>query len=143
MEEQGNLNSWEDWKEDPAHFPQLRPVSRTPAQGPELHGGRGPLITRCRCPAGVRYGVRILYARQDAWAPRMPPGEPQAWPQKLPLPPLAPTMGPGTARPGPGSLQVNAFCGHEGQEAADSITEKGVPAQGDQLKEVTLPCLVV
>ena len=39
-------------------------------------------------------------------------------------------MGPGPGRPGPGSPQVNAFCGQQGQDAADAFTENGVRALG-------------
>ena len=53
------------------------------------------------------------------------PGKPELWP------PWAPAMGPGPARLGPRFAQVNAFCGHQGQEAADYLTEKGARALGD------------
>ena len=42
-----------------------------------------------------------LQAREGARAPIEPRGQPEAWPQRLPLPPRAPTMGPGPARPRP------------------------------------------
>ena len=40
-------------------------------------------------------------------------------------------MGPGPAHLGPGSPQVNAFCGHQGPQAADAFTGRGVRALWD------------
>ena len=40
-------------------------------------------------------------------------------------------MGPSPAHRDPGLPQVNAFCGHQGQEADDAFTERGVRALGD------------
>ena len=75
---------------------------------------------------------------------REPLGKPNPWPQRLLLPPWAPAMGRGPDPPGPGSPQMNAFCGHQGQWATDSFTEKGVRALGGTVVEaVTLPSWVV
>ena len=46
-------------------------------------------------------GVGTPRAREGAWDPREPRGESEAWPQRPPLPPRAPTMGPDRARPRP------------------------------------------
>ena len=46
-------------------------------------------------------GVGTPRAREGAWDPREPRGESEAWPQRLPLPPRAPTMGPDRVRPRP------------------------------------------
>ena len=40
-------------------------------------------------------------------------------------------MGPGPAHLGPGSPQVNAFCGHRGPQAADAFTGRGFRALWD------------
>ena len=84
--------------------------------------------------------VGTLQAREDTWAPREPEGKPEPWPLRLLLPARAPAMGPGSTRLGPGSLQVNAFCGQEGQEADDSFMEK---LRGPEVEAVTLPSWVV
>ena len=85
--------------------------------------------------AGVLRGSRVdmstLQAREGAWAPRETPVKPEAWPQGLLLPTQSPARRPGTIHLDPSSPQVNGFCGHQGQEAADSFTEKGVRALGD------------
>ena len=117
--------------EESVGFPQLRPLLPPRPQGSQPQGGRGTLITGCRCPAGARDRVDTLQAREAAWAPREPPGKPEVWQQGLLLPPRAPATGPGAACPGPGSPQVNAFWGHQGQAAADSFMEKGILALGD------------
>ena len=61
----------------------------------------GVLSREAGVSRGSRDGVGTLQARDGARAPREPRGEPEAWPQRLPLPPRAPTMGPGPARPRP------------------------------------------
>ena len=49
----------------------------------------------------------------------------QPWPPWLQWPPQAPAAGPGHAHLGPGSPQVNAFCAHQGPQAADPFTGRG------------------
>ena len=78
-----------------------------------------------------------------AWAPTVAPGMPDAWLQGLPLGPRASPFGTGSACHCPGSPLVNAFCGHQGQEAADSFPDKGVELSGTEVEGVTLPSLVV
>ena len=73
-----------------------------------------------------------LQATEGAWAPREPPGKPEAWTFRLLLPPQVPAMGLGPAFPGPGSPQVNIFGRHPGQGAADSFTDKGFELWGDR-----------
>ena len=97
------------------------------------HGGRGPLISGCRCRAGVKGwrghspGERGHLGPERAPRENPKPGPP--WLQRLPQ---APALWPGPAHLGPSSLQVNAFCGHQGPEAADAFTGRGVRALGDR-----------
>ena len=131
MEEQGDLRRGEDGAEGSAGFPQLRPVSRNPAPGAKPQGGGGPLMVGCRCPAGVKGPRGHSPGKRGSLGPETPLGKPEAWPQGLLLPQRALAMEPGPARPGPGSPEVNGFCGHQGQGAADSFMEKGARALGD------------
>ena len=90
MEEQGDLRSGGDVTEGPAGLPPRRPVARTRPLVSEPHGGRGPLIAGCRCPAGVK------------GRPGHSPGErgrlgPERTPAKSPaLAPVAPVDSPGS-----------------------------------------------
>ena len=51
-------------------------------------------------------------------------------------------MGPGPANPGPGLPQVNAFCGHQGQEAAPAFTDRGLELWETEVAGVTVPSRV-
>ena len=76
-------------------------------------------------------GVGPPRAREGAWDQREHPGKFPA------LAPVAPVASQGSCRgawsgaPGPGSPQVNAFCGHQGPQAADAFTGRGVRALWD------------
>ena len=83
--------------------------------GSLLQGGRGPIPQLSRRPAGNQGMAWALSRPERDPGPRERlQGKPEAWLQRLLLPPWAPTMGPGSARPGPGSRQMNAFCRHQG-----------------------------
>ena len=83
MEEQGDLLSGEDGTEESAGFPQLRPVTSTPAPG---------LLAAWRLRAAylgmqVSFGVKGLgghnLAETGGLGPRDSLGKPGSWPQGL------------------------------------------------------------
>ena len=81
---------------------------------------------------GSRDGVGTPRAGEGARDPREHPGKCPALAPVAPVASLgAPAVGPGPAHLGPGSPQVNAFCGHQRQESTDAFTESGVRARGD------------
>ena len=75
MEQQGDRCSSGKGTEGSEGFPQLRPVSRTPTQSSEPHGGRGPLMAARRCQAGVK-GQRGHYpGERRRLGPQRAPGK--------------------------------------------------------------------
>ena len=131
MEAHGDLRSGEDGTQGSAGFQQLSPVTRTPAQVVRAPWGRGPLIVGCRCPAGVRGWRGHSLGERGCPRPERSPGRARGLEAQAPIASPGSYMGPGPARPAPGSPHVNALWGHLGQEAADFFTEKGVRALGD------------
>ena len=95
--------------------------------------------------AGGRHGSRGgvgIPRRERVPVPRYSPGEnPQARPPCSMASPSSFQV-PGATHPGSGLPQVNAFCGHQGQEAAAAFTDRGVGALGDPGCRVTVPCHV-
>ena len=100
-------------------------------QGSELQGGRGPFPVGCMDPAGVKGQQGHSLGERGRLGPESAPRKPNAGPHRLLLPPTGSYQWAGPACPGPGSQQVNALCRHQGQEAANSFTEKGVGALGN------------
>ena len=74
---------------------------------------------------GSRDGVGAPRAREGSWTRENHGKVPQPWPAWLQWPPQAPSTGPCAAHQGPGSPQVNAFCTHQGTEAADVLSGRG------------------
>ena len=142
MEEQGDLRSGGDRTEGSAGLRPLRPVAHVPA-------------ARFRAPWRQRAAYRgtqvACMGQGAAWGI---PGErgclcPERAPVKIRRPGPRGSMAspssfqvPGATHPGSGSPQVNAFCGHQGQEAAAAFTDRGVGALGDPGCRVTVPCHV-
>ena len=133
MEEQGDLHGGEEGTEVSEGFPQYRPVFPTPAPCVRAPWRQMAAYPRMQVSCGGKGMTWALPGRERVPGPRESPREnPQPWAQWLQWPPQAPAMGPGPAHWSPGSQQVNAFCGHQGQEAADAVTERGVRALGDR-----------
>ena len=118
--------------EGSAPFQPLSPVTRSPA--PEFQAPRrqrashhGKQVSR-----GAQGTAWALSRRETVPVPRESPGEsPRPGRRGCHcLPGLLP-WGLALLARGPGSPQVNASCGRQGQEAADSLTEVGVGALGD------------
>ena len=72
-----------------------------------------------------RDGVSAPRAREGSWTRENYGKVPQPWPAWLQWPPQAPSKGPCAALQGPGSPQVNAFCTHQGTEAAVVLSGRG------------------
>ena len=125
------LGTW-GREEGPAGLPPRRPVARTRPLVSEPLGGRGPLIAGCRCPAEVKGRRGHSLDERGCPCPERAPGRARGLAAEAAIasPGLLP-WGLALLARGPGSPQVNAFCGRQGQEAADSLTEVGVRALGD------------
>ena len=133
MEEQGDLRSGGDETEGSAGLPPRRPVARTPAPGVPAPWRHRAVCRVMQVSCGGQGTAWALLQQERAPGPRESPQDnPQPWPPWLQWPPQAPAMGPGPAHPGPGEPQVNAFCGHQGPEAADAFPGRGVRALGDR-----------
>ena len=100
-------------------LPPRRPVARTPALCVRAPWRQRAAYRGMQVSCGGQGTAWALPGRQRAPGPPESPREnPQPWPQWLQGLPKAPAMGPGPAHPGPGSPQVNAFCGRQGREPA-------------------------
>ena len=131
MEEQGDLHGGEEGTEVSEGFPQYRPVFPTPAPCVRAPWRQMAAYPRMQVSCGGKGMTCVLPGRERVPGPRESRREnPQPWPQWLQWPPQAPAMGPGPAHQGPGSPQVNAFCGHQGQEAYDAFTERAGTSAG-------------
>ena len=118
--------------EDSVGFLQCRPVTRTPAPCVRAPWRQRAAYRGMQVSCGGPGTEWALPGRERAPGPRESPLEnPRPWPPWLLCPPQAPAKGPGPAHPGPGSPQVNAFCGHQGPQAADAFTGRGVRALWD------------
>ena len=133
MTRQEDHRSGEDGMEDSVGFLQCRPVTRTPAPCVRAPWRQRAAYRGMQVSCGGPGTEWALPGRERAPGPRESPLEnPRPWPRWLLCPPQAPAKGPGPAHPGPGSPQVNAFCGHQGREATDAFTMRGVGALGDR-----------
>ena len=143
MEEQGDLRSGGDETEGSAGLPPRRPVARTPAPGVPAPWRQRAVYRVMQVSCGGQGTAWALLQQERAPGPRESPQDnPQPWPPWLQWPPQAPAMGPGPANPGPGSPQVNAFCRHEGPEAALAFTASGVGLWETEVAGVTVPSRV-
>ena len=132
MEEQGDLRSGGDGTEGSAGLQPRRPVARTPAPCVPAPWTRWAAYGGMQASCGGQGTAWALPGRERAPGTRESPGEsPRPGRRGLHcLPGLLPWGLTVLAR-GPGSPQVNAFCGRQGQEVADSLTEVGVRALWD------------
>ena len=133
MEEQGDLHSGGDVTEGSAGLPPRRPVARPTAPCVPAPWRQRAAYRRMQVSCGGQGTEWALPGREWGPGPREIPWQNRhPRPPWLQWPPQAPAMGPGPAHPGPGSPQVNAFCRHEGPEAALAFTGRGVGALGDR-----------
>ena len=143
MEEQGDLRSGGDVTEGSAGLPPRRPVARptapwVPAPWRQRAAYRGMQVS-----CGGQGTAWATPGRERGPGPlEIPRQTPQPRPPWLQWPPQAPAMGPGPANPGPGLPQVNAFCGHQGQEAAPAFTDRGLELWETEVAGVTVPSRV-
>ena len=126
MEEQGDLRCGEDGTEGSAVLPPRRPVARTQAPFVPAPWRMWAAYGRMQASCGGEGTPWALPGRERAPGTRESTREnAQPWPAWLQWPPQAPAVGPGPAHLGPGSPQVNAFCGYQGPQAADPFTGRG------------------
>ena len=107
-------------------MPPRRPVARTPAPCVPAPWRRWAAYGGMQASCGSQGMAWALPGQERAPGTRESTREnAQPWPPWLQWPPQAPAVGPGPAHLGPGSPQVNAFCGHQGAQAADPFTGRG------------------
>ena len=103
-----------------------RPVARTPAPCVPAPWRRWAAYGGMQASCGSQGMAWALPGQERAPGTRESTREnAQPWPPWLQWPPQAPAAGPGHAHLGPGSPQVNAFCAHQGPQAADPFTGRG------------------
>ena len=107
-------------------MPPRRPVARTPAPCVPAPWRRWAAYGGMQASCGSQGMAWALPGQERAPGTRESTREnAQPWPPWLQWPPQAPAAGPGHAHLGPGSPQVNAFCAHQGPQAADPFTGRG------------------
>ena len=107
-------------------MPPRRPVARTQAPCVPAPWRRWAAYGGVQASCGGEGTPWALPGRERAPGTRESTREnAHPWPPWLQWPPQAPAVGPGPAHLGPGSPQVNAFCGYQGPQAADPFTGRG------------------
>ena len=129
----GESSLWGDGTEGSAGLPPRRPVARTPAPCVRAPWRQRAAYRRMQVSCGGQGTTWALPRRENVPRPRESPrGKSPA------LAPVAPVVSPGSClgawscSPGPRFFAGNAFCGHQGREAADAFMERGARALRDR-----------